>query len=326
MGVHPMWDSYPKLKKDLAKVIELIDAHVKVKDPQIEKTVKQFIHSGGKMLRPAYTLLCSEIGSSQNKEQSIAVAASMECLHMATLIHDDVIDEADKRHGIPTIHTQHGNRYAIYTGDYLFCLCFNILAKHASSLANLEFNARGMEKILTGELEQLNSRYQPPTSVKNYLSRISGKTAQLFSLSCYTGALVSKAPAKIVSRAKNMGHYIGMAFQIMDDILDYQGESKAMGKPVLNDIRQGIYNLPLIYAVKENPKEILDILSKKADLDDQDMETLTEMIHKYKGIEKAKELAEKYTEKAIKELDRLPDGEYKQTLREITMTLLNRKM
>jgi len=324
MGVHPMWDQYPQIKQDLAKVIELIDAHVKVRDPQIEKTVKDFIHSGGKMLRPTYSLLCSEIGPDQNKERSIAMAASLECLHMATLIHDDVIDEADLRHGMPTIHTKYGNRYAIYAGDYLFCLCFNILSKHISSFNQLEFNVRGMEKILTGELEQLNSRYQPPTSVKNYLSRISGKTAQLFSLSCYSGALISKASPQVSNRAKMMGHYIGMAFQIMDDILDYEGERDKLGKPVLNDIRQGIYNLPLIYAVKENPSSFMEILSKKEDLDEEDMNRLTDLILQHKGIEKAKALATKYTQKALKELDRLPEGDYKGTLKEITTKLLRR--
>src|SRR5690606_8088252 len=133
----------------------------------------------------------------------IAVAAAIECLHMATLVHDDVIDDSDLRHNMPTIHVKHGNRFAIYTGDYLFSLTFSLLARYASSLKNLEFNSRGIEKILIGELDQLNSKYKEPSSVKDYLSRISGKTAQLFAISCFLGAIESYASKSMAMHAWN---------------------------------------------------------------------------------------------------------------------------
>lgn len=105
MGVHSMWEDYPELSKDLSRVIELIDSQIHVRDKTIETIVKSFLHSGGKLLRPAYSLLCSQIGPEQDKERAIAIAAAIECIHMATLIHDDVIDEAETRHGNPTIHS-----------------------------------------------------------------------------------------------------------------------------------------------------------------------------------------------------------------------------
>lgn len=326
MRVHQMWDTYPELKNDLSKVLQLIESNIRVRDKVVENTIKDLIYSGGKLLRPAYSLLCSQIGPSKDKNRAIAVAAALETLHMATLIHDDVIDESPTRHNIPTIHAHNGNKFAIYAGDYLFCVCFTILSKHATSLSHLEFNARSMEKILSGELDQLNARYQSKVTVKNYLTRISGKTAQLFAVSCYSGAIESEASRALAMNAWNMGHYIGMSFQIMDDILDYKGDSLTLGKPVMADIKQGHYNLPLIYAIQANPKELTPILDKKEDLTDEDMQQISKLIAKYKGVEKAEHLAIKYTEKAVKQLNKLPEGDYKNHLYEITNSLLKRNV
>ncbi len=326
--VHPMWEPYPRLQSDLQSVLQVIESHLQIHDKQIEATIKDLVYSGGKLLRPAYTLLCSQIGdvTHQEKERSIAVAAALETLHMATLIHDDVIDEADFRHGNPTIHTQQGNQFAIYSGDYLFCVCFTILSKYARTLAHLEFNARSMEKILTGELDQLHARYQKGTSIKDYLTRISGKTAQLFAVSCYSGAVTSQATRRQTMLAWNMGHYIGMAFQIIDDILDFKGDFNTMRKPTLADIRQGVYTLPLIYALREQPEQLHPYLDKKADLTDEELMEILAIVEKTKGIEKSRWLALKYTDKALKSLNKLPVGDYKETLYELTAMLLERKI
>ncbi|WP_226038359.1 polyprenyl synthetase family protein [Aquibacillus saliphilus] len=324
MHVHNMWNDYPDLKNDLTMVLNLIESHIRVRNKTVNTTIKELVHSGGKLLRPAFSLLCAQIGSDNDNEKAIAVAAALETLHMATLIHDDVIDEADTRHGINTIHSKNGNKFAIYSGDYLFCVCFTILSKHATSLAHLEFNSRSMEKILSGELEQLDSRYHSAVTIKDYLSRVSGKTAQLFAVSCYSGAIESQASRRHSMIAWNMGHHIGMAFQIMDDILDYQGDSQTMGKPVMADIKQGIYTLPLIYAINANPHAFKGLLQKKQALTDDDMLALTELISRYQGVEKAQQVAGKYTEKAIKQLNKLPDGPYKETLYQLTTALLKR--
>ncbi|WP_225228942.1 polyprenyl synthetase family protein [Bacillus sp. PS06] len=322
--MHKMWNAYPELKVDLSMVLNLIESHIRVRDKTVESTIKELIHSGGKLLRPAYSLLCAQIGPTREKEKAIAVAAALESLHMATLVHDDVIDQSDTRHGLKTIQTKHGNNFAIYSGDYLFCVCFTLLSRYATSLAHLEFNSRSMEKILSGELDQLNSRFQTNVSVKNYLSRISGKTARLFAVSCYSGAIESEASHYEAMRAWNMGHYIGMAFQIMDDILDFNSNLKTLGKPIMADIRQGIYTLPLIYCIQENREAFLPLLNKKDQLTDEDMVVIKDLITEYQGIEKAQKLAERYTQKAIEEIKKLPDGAYKETLFELTSNLLQR--
>lgn len=324
MRTHPMWNDYPRIKEDLSQVISLIEKHIRIRDQHVRTKIKRVIHGGGKLLRPAYSLLCSEIGAENNKDKAIAVAAALETLHMATLIHDDVIDDAETRRGQATLQTMQGNKYAIYAGDYLFSVCFTLLSKYADSLSLLQYNSRSMERVLIGELDQLNSRFQPPHSVKSYLSRISGKTAQLFAVSCYTGAVESSATKRQARNAWNMGHYIGMAFQIIDDILDYQGAKDTVGKPVMADIQQGIYTLPLIYAMQGKNKELEMLLTHDRPFSDHELKQISHYIEQNNGIEKAMKLAERYTEKALNELNKLPNGDYKDTLNQLTVQLLKR--
>lgn len=256
------------------------------------------IHSGGKLLRPAFVLLTAQAGPEYNADRSIAVASALEVLHMATLIHDDVIDDADMRRGVPTIHSKFGRKYAVYTGDYLFCVCFKILSAHADSVENIDFNSKNIEKILMGELNQMKDLYHTNVTLKDYLKRISGKTAQLFALSCYSGAAASKASRKLLYHAKNAGHFIGMAFQIIDDILDYTSTNDGLGKPVLSDVKQGNYSLPLIYALQQHRDVFLPLLIKKEAMTEADLEQLATLIRQYNGIEQAFELADKYTKKS----------------------------
>lgn len=317
------------MKHELKKVLERIDQNIRIPDPSIKQIIKEQVYAGGKRLRPAYSLLCSHIGSDRDEKRAIAIAAAVECVHMATLIHDDVIDCAEIRHGIPPIHEEHGNKFAIYAGDYLLCLSLSLLSEHASYLNSLNYDvsrAWKLGKILIGELYQLHDLYNPLVTVKNYLSRINGKTARLFAISCFAGAIGSGASRLEANTAWNMGHYIGMAFQILDDILDYEATAETLGKPVMNDVRQGNYTLPLIYALRSYRKELTPILDKKADLSDEDIETMMILIKKSQGIEKAKKLAQKYTEKANHQLRKLPDGAYKNQLKELNQELLTRTM
>lgn len=324
MEVHPFWQDYPELNHQLIKVTQVIQSHICIRDKKIKNTINEVISAGGKLFRPAYALLCSKIGPEQDQDKAIALAAALETLHIATLIHDDVIDQADTRRGKATLHDLYDNKFAIYAGDYLFSVCFSILSKYSNSLSNVAYNSKSMEKILTGELEQLHSRFQPPKSVKSYLSRISGKTAQLFALSCYVGAVESKASKQEIRRAWNMGHYIGMAYQITDDILDYQGDGEKMGKPVMKDAEQGIFTLPLIYAMQHDPESVAEILGTGDTLSKQELDQLMIYIERAQGIEKAQNIARRYTEKALQQLEKLPDGDYKNTLYELTNQLLKR--
>lgn len=324
METHPIWHDYPELNSRLVMMKQVIDKNIRIKDKEIKAIINEVMNAGGKLLRPAYMFLCSEIGPNYDEDKAIGLAAAIEILHIATLVHDDVIDQSDTRRGKSTLNYLHDNKFAIYAGDYLFSVCFTILSKHSSSLSHLSYNATSMRKILSGEMDQLHSRFQSPDSVKSYLSRISGKTAQLFALSCYVGAVESGATKKEFRTAYNMGHYIGMAFQIIDDILDFQGDQEAMGKPVMADVQQGIYTLPVVYAMRRRPIEMTNILNKERPLSSQNLNELTRIINETKAIQQAQNLAERYTTKALQQLDKLPDGNYKDTLYQLTNQLLKR--
>jgi len=320
-----MWDQYPDMKKDLADVLTVIDESVTIRDAQARKIVLDLLHAGGKLLRPAFFLLTAKMGETYDRDQLIHVAASIEVLHMATLIHDDIIDEAETRRGLPTVQSQFGAKYALYTGDYLFCVCFKILSKYATALSTVEFNTETVERVLIGELEQMNSRYNTDMTVKQYLRQISRKTAALFAMSCHMGAELSGAGKQAKINARKIGHEVGMAFQILDDILDFTQEANTLGKPVLEDMKQGVYSLPLIYAMERNRAAFLPLLEKKGDIQYEDADEVLALVKKYNGVEKAKEVATKYTNKAVARINKLPESESKKMMLALTEQLLQRQ-
>jgi len=319
--MHAIWNKYPEIQTELNAVQEMMEENARCKDKVIEASIKDLIHSGGKMIRPGFAVIASKFGNYQ-PERTRAMATVVEMFHMATLVHDDVIDDSKLRRGRETVQSKYGKEYAVYIGDYLFCICFKILASTAS-LHSIQMDSRAMSKICLGEVEQLNSRFQKEVSVKNYLNRISGKTAELFSLSLYIGAAESDCDKKLSRLFWNIGHNIGMAFQIIDDLLDYTSTDAQLGKETGHDLRDGIYTLPLIYALENKPADLMALLEQK-ELSEEDIQKIIELAHKYGGIDKARALAKKYTNKAYSFMKRLPDNEYKIMLQEITGELLDR--
>ncbi|MCR1951721.1 polyprenyl synthetase family protein [Clostridium sp. DSM 100503] len=316
-----IWNNYPQIKQELVGVLDLMKKNVRCKDKRIENSIIELIESGGKLLRPAFVLIGSKFGDN-DIEKSIPTAAVIEMLHMATLVHDDVIDDSKLRRGQETIQSKYGKDYAVYIGDYLFCVCFKILATN-NSLQAIKVDSRAMSKICMGEVNQLNSRFSMNLSVKDYLSRISGKTAELFSISLYLGAAECNADDKISKELGKIGHNLGMAFQIIDDILDYEGNDKSIKKSAANDLKQGIYTIPLIYAYKNNKAVFNDILGKDFYTEDE-ISNIVNLVKENDGIKMAKELAEKYMKKCFKGIDKLPNNEYKNILKEIAEWLLLR--
>ena len=319
--MHAIWNKYPEIQSELSKVREMMEENARCKDKVIEASIKDLIQSGGKMIRPGFAVIASKFGNYM-PERTRAMATVVEMFHMATLVHDDVIDDSKLRRGKETVQSKYGKEYAVYIGDYLFCVCFKILASTAS-LHSIQIDSKAMSKICLGEVEQLNSRFQKEVSVKNYLKRISGKTAELFALSLYIGAAESDCDKKLSRLFWNIGHNIGMAFQIIDDLLDYTGTDAQLGKEAGHDLRDGIYTLPLIYALENKPADLIALLEKE-ELSVEDIQKIIKLTHDYGGIDKARALAKKYTNKAYSFMKRLPDNEYKVMLQEITGELLDR--
>lgn len=320
--MNKFWTNYPVINMELDKIKKQIEKNAKCKDKVIESSIVELVNSGGKMLRPAFVVLASKFGD-YNEERTRALAAVIEMFHMATLVHDDVIDDASLRRGKETVQSKYGKNYAVYIGDYLFCLCFRILATTSSIERGIEVDTKVMSRICLGEVEQLNSRYDRNVSVKDYLKRISGKTAELFSLSLYIGAAESGCDKKLCRIFWEIGHNIGMAFQIIDDLLDYLGTDEQIGKNSASDLKEGVYTLPLIIANKKNPKAFNDILNKK-NYNDEEIKQIISLVKENGGIDEAKKLAVKYSQRAFKNIDKLPDNEYKNILLEVTEKLIKR--
>ena len=326
MNIHPLWNEYPSLKKELEQTLTLMGNSINLANKDVETAILEMMNSGGKLLRPAYLLLFSQFGKKRELKKMMALAASMETLHTATLIHDDIVDEANTRRNLPTIQAAFGKDVAVYAGDYLFVSCFKLVAKYASSLKSVQLNVDSMEKVLNGELGQMDQRFNYDITVSQYLENISGKTAELFSLSCFLGAFESGASHTLSTKAKQIGFNIGMAFQILDDILDYSGSEESIGKPVLEDMKQGVYSLPLIFALETHADKLIPLLSKKEKITDLDSQQIYLIIQESQAVNRAYKRAQQYTEDALIDIKKLPKNneKTKETLMLLTQSLLTR--
>lgn len=321
--LHPLWIKYPSLKKDLGAVVELIEQNINLDESDVKKAIVKMIENGGKMLRPAYTLLMASFYEIDH-QRILGLAAAIETLHAASLIHDDIIDDAPTRRHLPSIQQQFGKDVAVYAGDYLFVVVFRLLSKNHLDLSAIQRDTQYLDNLLAGELNQKDARYDFEMTIERYLKQIDGKTAELFALATTIGANKENAPADFLANADKIGRNIGMAFQILDDILDYEESSKAIGKPTLEDLRQGVYSAPLIFTMATHKAEILPILQKRTEISDAEALVLDRLVKNY-GLTPAKELAKEYTRKAIADIENLPDKPAKKILLQLTTQLLKRK-
>lgn len=324
MAIHPLWNKYPTMQEQLLATQAVMMKSVKIRNKEMTEALQLFFESGGKLLRPAYFLLFASFGQVPNDKIKYQMAASLEVLHAATLIHDDIIDDSPLRRDRPSIQAAYGKDIAVYAGDFLFTVYFQLLANSSQTTDSLESNALNMKRILVGELDQMHLRNNPNITIKQYLQHIKGKTAQLFQFSCYQGAQVANTSLRIQLLAQRIGYQIGMAFQILDDVLDISSTEAELHKPILEDIRNGNYTLPLIYAMAEN-REAFHVLDKGDQLTDEDIQLVVANIKKYHGLEKAQKLAIRYTDKALNEINRLPHTPERDILLELTKRLLNRQ-
>lgn len=321
--MNKFWNDYPALIEELNGVKSIIKRNIKSRETILEESILPMIESGGKMLRPAFLILASKFGEHDSKKIS-NLAAVIEMLHMATLIHDDIIDDARLRRGCDTIQYKYGKDYAVYIGDFLFCQCFNMLAKYDYDMKDLRNISKVLTKICMGEITQYNLRYGKNASLRNYIRIISGKTAALFAISFYTGANEAKCDESISNSLGKVGYNAGMAFQIIDDILDYSGNTERLGKSALRDLQKGYYTLPLIYALENDKDGRLKRLLDSESLSSVEIDEIMLLVDKYDGINRAKKVADKYTEKAIERIEKLPNCESKEIIRGSVLKLLNR--
>ncbi len=284
-------------------VVRGID-EVLVKSPL---TIRRFIaylsRSKGKLMRSQLLLCCALNQENMIDGDAVPAAIGVELLHLATLIHDDIIDEGDTRRSLPTLNQKFGRKIAVIAGDYLLAKSLEQAQYITSKEAHLKRNIsvpNYMTKLCLGEISQLANNGNLDLTTRRYLNIIRGKTATLFEAACFTGgALVSDSDAQYEAY-KKFGCYLGMVFQISDDIIDYEAEKQNAGKNVQSDFEQGVITLPLIYALQESPQAKAAIVKKQ-----QSSFDVLAFVKSSNGLQRAKATSERYYKRAVMQLDNM---------------------
>ncbi len=308
-----MLELFEEIKDELAIVERELQATLQTPDPFLTETSTHLLKAGGKRLRPAFSLLGGKCANF-HLERVLPLAVALELIHMATLVHDDVVDAAMTRRGVPTIKARWGNRISTHIGDYLFAQSLILIASYDEPLIPRVL-ANTSVKMCEGEIQQISGSFDTGQTVKDYFYRINRKTALLIAASCQLGAVACGASKEIHFALRRYGHNIGMAFQITDDILDLVAEQRQLGKPVGSDLRQGIITLPVIYALEHSPqRERLRTLILSREKDEEQVQEAIALIRHCGGIEHSIQIAEKYVWKAKVALRNLPDRPAKSIL------------
>lgn len=322
------WDEFPGVQKDVAKVNSIILKHVKAMRGPLGDALFDTFDVPGKMLRPAFVMMFGQFGpkAKENHQELLNIATSIETLHNATLIHDDIIDESDMRRGKQSIQAKYGKHIAVYAGDYLFAISLTLLSDNTQSLGSIKVDGQTMQDILIGETEQYNNAYNDQISEKQYLNQIKGKTGVLFGLACFIGAYESGIKVTQALKARKFGEYLGQAFQLRDDILDYTTNEETFKKPVLLDVKDGVYSGPLIFALQQDKDgHLRELIKHGQELTQEQLHEIDTLVNKYGGVQRAQKLADEYTEKALSTLRKnWPDNSTRQQIEKLANKLLGR--
>ncbi len=306
----------------VADDMELVDAKMREMvgpdNKSLAAVIDYLVDNGGKKIRPKITLIATRFGLIDNQaahDKAISLASAVEMLHTATLVHDDLIDNALFRRGHPTLNTSWPPGATILTGDYLFARSAG-LASETENVRITQLFAATLMIIVSGEIQQFfgTSRQGPP-SREDYLKRIYAKTASLFSIAAELGAILVNLPETQIQALHDYGYYFGMAFQVIDDILDFQADEDTLGKPVANDLRQGIITLPTIIFLDSHPDHptVLKAAAKNS-LTEDEIITVIDQIRASGSIREASDEARRFANQAKEALSTLPNNEYRQAL------------
>lgn len=305
-------DLFAPVSKELQIVEKSLEESIDSKLATLNSASLHLLDAGGKRLRPAFALLSARLFRDDLTE-IIPMATALELIHMATLVHDDVIDNSITRRGSATVKSAWGNRISIYAGNYVFARALAIVAGYERSDI-VDVLADASMRICEGEIEQMMSCFNVNIGLKNYLRRIERKTALLIEISCQLGAMLCNASDKHVIALKRYGYYLGMAFQITDDILDFVADEEILGKPTGSDIKQGIITLPAIYALQYSPqKQELAALLSSHEACQHQSNRIIEIILDSEGINYAYYVCQHFAMKARRQLAQLPDKTARQT-------------
>jgi octaprenyl-diphosphate synthase len=303
------------LRKDLRKVERALVAHLKSPVPLIPVVGRHITLSGGKRFRPAVLLLAAEACGYTGPRRTV-MAVVTEYMHTATLLHDDVVDLGSVRRGRPSANVVFGNSVSILVGDFLFARASQLMTEDGD-IDVLGIYARTLVSLSEGEVLQLTKSGDPAISEGDYLRVVFNKTASLIAAASETGAVLAGAGESLRSRMFEYGKAVGIAFQLMDDILDYTGSEKELGKPPRQDLREGKITLPLIHALRvAGPRERREagaLLSRKK-RSERDIAFLARLVERQGGIEYTARAARSYVDRGKRLLLALPDSRPREAL------------
>lgn len=300
-----LMDIFFSLKSDIDVVERRLLDEVQTSQRNLKKASTHLLKAGGKRIRPVFVLLAGKFGK-YDVDRLSKVAAALELIHMASLVHDDVIDNAELRRGTPTVKSEWGVQMAMYTGDFIFARALVLL----SEIPNVQVHqllSRSIVSMTEGEIEQIRDFYNTEQNLRTYLRRIKRKTALLLSISCTLGAIVAECPQPVVRLLERYGYYAGMAFQIIDDILDLTSTAQKLGKPVGSDLRQGNLTLPVLYALAHSPEREWLRGTIRREMTEAEAERAIRIVKSSGGLEYARRMADRYMAKCLHALEQLPN-------------------
>jgi len=316
------------VKNDLLLVEEKMRSQADQDYSVLQAALNHLLLSGGKRTRPTLTLLTGRMLGGK-LAQLVTLAAAIEMLHTATLVHDDLIDGALLRRGIPTINSQWSPAATVLTGDYLFARAAK-LAAEADSLPAMRLFSETLAVIVNGEIGQMFSKRlsELPQDRPMYYQRIHAKTASLFETSAAVAAMVSPVNDSVIEAVSHFGHQVGMAFQIVDDILDFTGSQETVGKPVGSDLRQGLVTLPTIIYLEslKTDQERKSILQSIENQEIVHVDGLVESIRSSEAIAQALREGHAFVEQAVCALNTLPFSPERQALEELAWFIVEREV
>lgn len=314
---------YDTVASDFSRVNDLIIQRLSSDVPLVEKIAQYIIESGGKRLRPLLVLLASRAAGYRDDDH-LKLAAVIEFLHTATLLHDDVVDTSDMRRGRSTANARWGNAPSVLVGDFLYARAFEMMVE-LKSLPVMEVLSHATAVIAEGEVQQLMNVKNPDVTEDQYMVVIHNKTAMLFEAASHTGALLTDVNEEQKAGLRDYGKHLGLAFQLVDDALDYLGDAETMGKNVGDDLAEGKATLPLIQAMarsEDQDRQLIRQAIRKGGLDDLDR--VLELVQQSGALDYTMEKAGEQARLARQCLQSLPDSPYKEALLLLTEVAVER--
>jgi octaprenyl-diphosphate synthase len=318
----------PPIYDDLQRVERLLCDELASAVETVFAVSRHMLEAGGKRLRPSLVLLSARACSDDvDVDRLTSVAASTEMIHMATLLHDDVIDAADSRRGRMTVNSLWSNQISVLTGDYSLAKAFSLFTKDGD-IHVMRALSHAMVAMTEGEMMQIESRGSTCALVDSYLSIIEGKTAEFMSSCCRIGAIIADAPASLEEALAGYGLRLGMAFQIIDDLLDFIGDPAHTGKPVGGDIREGKMTMPVILAMEKagpDDRARLEAIVHGDEVNAADIEFMQRLAIETCAVEGTRQIAARYVSQAIDELlATLPPSDARKALQDCAHFILTR--